>query len=126
MFSHITVGTNDLARAGAFYDEVLATLGITRQFDRDSFVAYQGDGYGRFFVMTPFDGDAATIGNGVHVAFVADSRAAVDDFHATALGAGGTDEGAPGLRPHYSENYYGAYVRDLDGNKLQAVCRNPE
>jgi catechol 2,3-dioxygenase-like lactoylglutathione lyase family enzyme len=76
--------------------------------------------------MNPFDGNAATVGNGGHAAFNADSRAAVDKFHAAALAGGGTDEGRPGLRPHYNENYYGAYVRDPDGNKLQAVCHNAE
>jgi catechol 2,3-dioxygenase-like lactoylglutathione lyase family enzyme len=84
-------------------------------------------GYGlptgvKLFVVHPFDGKQAVAGNGVHAAFAASSRAVVDQFHALALANGGTDEGAPGLRPHYHPNYYGAYVRDPDGNKLQAVC----
>lgn len=123
MFSHITVGTCDLQRAGAFYDSVLGTIGHLRSLERDTFIAY-GDRSGpRFFVMNPFDGGDAAAGNGWHAAFEADTRAQVDAFHAAALAAGGTDEGAPGLRPHYHENYYGAYVRDPDGNKIQAVCR---
>ncbi len=126
MFSHITVGTNDLQRAGDFYDAVLGALGHARGFERESFISYGDRSGGRFFVMRPFDGKAATVGNGVHAAFSADSRAAVDEFHAAALAAGGTDEGPPGPRPHYNENYYGAYVRDPDGNKLQAVCHNAE
>lgn len=126
MFSHVTFGTNDLARAGAFYDSVLGILGHVRGLERETFISY-GDRSGpRFFIMNPFDGDAASTGNGVHAAFVADSRAKVDAFHAAALAAGGNDEGAPGLRPHYHEHYYAAYVRDPDGNKLQAVCRKPE
>lgn len=126
MFSHVTFGTNDLARAGAFYDSVLGILGHVRGLERETFISY-GDGSGpRFFIMNPFDSDAASTGNGVHAAFVADSRAKVDAFHAAALAAGGSDEGAPGLRPHYHEHYYAAYVRDPDGNKLQAVCRTPE
>jgi len=76
-------------------------------------------------VVRPLDGAAAGAGNGVTVAFAAPTRAAVDAFHAAALAAGASDEGAPGLRPHYHPNYYGAYVRDPDGNKLCAVCHSP-
>ena len=119
-------GTNDLEASGRFYDAVLMTLGHQRGLQGDTFISY-GDGSGaRLFIMRPYDGNAARAGNGVHVALIASSRAAVDAFHAAALAAGGTDEGAPGLRPHYHENYYGAYVRDLDGNKLQAVCHREE
>jgi catechol 2,3-dioxygenase-like lactoylglutathione lyase family enzyme len=74
------------------------------------------------YIYTPADGRPATWGNGTHVAFIADSRDQVDAFHAAALEQGGMDEGKPGLRPHYGPNYYAAYVRDPDGNKLQAVC----
>lgn len=123
MFSHVTVGTNDLLRAGAFYDSVLCTIGHTRSLEKDTFIAYGDRSGARFFVMKPFDGDTATVGNGTHAAFDAQTRAQVDAFHATALAAGGSDEGAPGLRPHYHADYYGAYVRDPDGNKIQAVCR---
>ena len=126
MFGHVTVGSNDFERSGAFYDAVMATLGHRRGLERDGFISY-GDGSGsRFFVMRPFDGKPASVGNGTHVAFIAPSRTAVDAFHTAALGAGGTDEGAPGLRPHYHAAYYGAYVRDPDGNKLQAVCHRAE
>ena len=126
MFSHVTFGTNDLARAGAFYDEVLGVLGHVRGLERDTFISW-GDGRGsRFFVMKPFDGETASTGNGVHAAFVAIRQADVDAFHAAALAAGGTDEGVPGLRPHYHADYYAAYARDPDGNKIQAVYRNPE
>ena len=126
MYSHVTVGTDDLERAGAFYDSVLATLGIARRFAHDAVIAYQGDAPGHFFVVRPYDGGAASAGNGTHVAFLAPSRSHVDAFHAAALAAGGVDEGAPGLRPHYHEHYYGAYARDLDGNKLQAASHEPE
>lgn len=125
MFSHITVGTKDLQRAGAFYDAVLGTIGHSRSLEKETFIAY-GDRSGtRFFVMKPFDGGSASVGNGAHAAFNADTRAQVDAFHAAALAAGGRDEGAPGLRPHYHPDYYGAYVRDPDGNKIQAVCKKP-
>ena len=76
----------------------------------------------RIFIYYPFDEKLATWGNGTHVAFVADSRTAVDEFHKAALANGGLDEGAPGIRKNYLPNYYAAYVRDPDGNKLQAVC----
>lgn len=78
-------------------------------------------------MVPPFNGQPAVPGNGVHIAFKVDSRDLVDAFHRTALEHGGTDEGPPGLRAHYHPNYYGAYVRDPDGNKLQAVChRRPK
>lgn len=127
-FSHVTVGTNDIARAKEFYDAVLATLGCTRTYDHKEYVGYgQGpDGESAFWVLPPFDGAAATVGNGTHIALNAATRAAVDAFHAAALAHGGSDEGKPGLRPHYHADYYGAYVRDPDGNKLQAVCHMPE
>ncbi len=128
MISHITVGSNDIARAKAFYERVMAPLGYVRIMEGDDYFAY-GEAEGapaRFWVVTPFDGRSAKRGNGWHCAFLAPSRAAVDAFHAAALATGGRDEGAPGPRPQYSETYYGAYVRDPDGNKLQAVCYRPE
>jgi catechol 2,3-dioxygenase-like lactoylglutathione lyase family enzyme len=124
MFSHITLGTNDLDRARRFYEPAMATLGIGVPFALPGMLIY-GEMVGpKLFVLTPFDGGAATSGNGTHVALLAKSRAEVDAFHAAALAHGGRDEGAPGLRPHYHANYYGAYVRDPDGNKLQAVCHS--
>lgn len=126
MFGHITVGTNDLERAVRFYDAVMETLGQKRSMSGDTLAAYGDRSGARFFVMTPFDGAEATVGNGVHVAFAAPSAAHVDAFHAAALANGGTDEGPPGPRPHYHAKYYGGYVRDPDGNKLQAVCHDAE
>ena len=126
MFSHVTIGTNNLAKARDFYDVVCGTMGILRGVEGSTFISYGDRNGGRFFVMSPYNGDRATTGNGTHVAFRAKTRAEVNAFHASALAYGGTDEGAPGLRPHYHEHYYGAYVRDLDGNKLQAVCHDPK
>lgn len=126
MFSHVTVGTNNLNKAGAFYDAIFDALGLVRGFEGETFISYGERAGGRFFVMSPYNREPATIGNGVHAAFRAANRAQVDDFHAAALANGGTDEGTPGLRPHYHTDYYGAYVRDPDGNKLQAVCHDPE
>lgn len=126
MFSHITVGTSKLTRAMKFYDAVLAPLGWKRTRTFKIAASYGPDGYSGvnepFWIVRPFDGEAATAGNGAMVAFEAATRSAVDKSYAAALAAGGKDEGPPGLREHYHQNYYGAYVRDPDGNKLCVVC----
>jgi catechol 2,3-dioxygenase-like lactoylglutathione lyase family enzyme len=124
MLSHVTLGTNDLERARAFYDPVMAALGLEAPFALPGTLVYGTLTGPKLFVVSPFDGGPATVGNGTHAAFLAASRADVDAFHAAALASGGSDEGAPGLRPHYHAHYYGAYVRDPDGNKLQAVCHS--
>ena len=125
-FSHITVGSSDMDRSVRFYDAVLAPLGLTRL---KTFRA--ASGYGPkdfaginlpFWILRPRDRNAASAGNGVTVAFTVPSHAAVDAFHAAALAHGGTCEGPPGLRTHYHPDYYGAYVRDPEGNKICAVC----
>lgn len=122
MFSHVTLGTNDWVRAKPFWQAVMAALKQPVLFEYEGGMAY-GEPVGpKTFIGSPFDGQPATNGNGTHVAFLAGDRAVVDAFHAAALANGGTDEGAPGLRPRYHAHYYGAYVRDPDGNKLQAVC----
>ncbi len=129
MLSHTTVGTNDIDRAIAFYDRVLAPLGITRH---ETDLKHGLAGYftapettPSFWVTHPLDGQAAIIGNGVTIAFEAPDRATVDGVHQVMLDAGGTNEGAPGLRPHYHADYYGAYARDPDGNKICCVCHRP-
>lgn len=124
MFSHVTIGSNDPEAASRFYDAVLGTLGITQLFKFDGVVAYGELTGAKTFVVRPFNGEPHTVGNGAHFAFAAATRASVDDFYATALSLGGSDEGAPALRPHYHPNYYGAYVRDPEGNKIQAVCHS--
>jgi catechol 2,3-dioxygenase-like lactoylglutathione lyase family enzyme len=125
MYLYITIGTNDLGRARAFYDAVMPTIGVAFRAANDSEIGYglTEDSRIRFWVTQPFDGKKATIGNGSMPAFDAPNRAAVDAFHAAALGNGGTDEGAPGLR--YKPDFYSCYVRDPDGNKLSAVCESP-
>jgi catechol 2,3-dioxygenase-like lactoylglutathione lyase family enzyme len=126
MIDHITFGVSDFARSSRFYDRAFAPLGVKRLFD----------------VPTEFSGGALSTGYGderpwfwiaeqdatrgkLHVAISADSREAVDAFHREALAAGGRDNGAPGLRPSYHPNYYGAFVLDPDGHNIEAVCRAP-
>jgi catechol 2,3-dioxygenase-like lactoylglutathione lyase family enzyme len=123
MILYMTIGTNDLARATRFYEPVMAALGLDMteaDADEIGFMAAD-DTRCRVWVTKPYDGKAATVGNGSMAAFVAPTRAAVDAFHAAALAHGGRDEGAPGLRP-YGASFYACYVRDPDGNKLSAVC----
>ncbi|RXT50442.1 glyoxalase [Bosea sp. Tri-44] len=120
MIHHVSVGTNDLPRSRAFYDAVLAVLGL-RLLNGSAESADYGVGAFLFSVETPVDGKAATAGNRVHLAFAAGRRAMVDQFYQTALVHGGRDAGAPGLRPRYDANFYGAFVLDPDGNKIEAV-----
>ena len=120
MLHHVSLGTNDATRAAAFYDPVLAVLGIRKICERDGSVDY-GSAMIEFSLEKPSDGRPATVGNGVHVCFAAGTRDQVDEFHRTALAHGGSDAGPPGLRPEYDANYYGAFVRDPDGNKIEAV-----
>lgn len=123
IISHITLGTNDVDRAAGFYDAVMPLLGFTRLDTPADFpLSYEHPEGPTLFVYLPFDERPATVGNGTHIAFTAPSRETVHAFYDTALKQGGRCEGAPGPRPHYSDTYYAAYVRDPDGNKLQAVC----
>jgi catechol 2,3-dioxygenase-like lactoylglutathione lyase family enzyme len=124
MFSHVTLGTNDWQRARPFWIAVMEVLGQPVMFERQGGIAFGTPTGPKTFIGSPFDQQPAQPGNGVHIAYLVDSRSKVDAFHAAALANGGCDEGPPGLRPHYHPNYYGAYVRDPDGNKLQAVCHS--
>ncbi|MEM6388101.1 MAG: VOC family protein [Pseudomonadota bacterium] len=126
MIDHITFGVRDIVRSLAFYDKALTPLGITRLFtvplEHTNGVAVTGYGSDRprFWIAE----EDATRGK-LHVAFEAPDHASVDAFHAAALAAGGTDNGAPGPRPHYHEHYYGAFVFDPDGHNIEAVCHHP-
>ncbi|WP_028628949.1 VOC family protein [Metapseudomonas resinovorans] len=124
MFTHVTLGTNDLEKARDFYNAVLPALGYGNMANKDNASVWGGAGQ-RFVVLKPADGNVATMGNGVTIGFVAKSRVAVDEFHRLALQAGGSDAGAPGLRD-FGPNVYAAYVRDLDGHKIVATCMSAE
>ncbi len=129
MFSHITLGTNDLESAIAFYDSALKPLGIKRvftEYDHGLAGYAPADQPPQLFICKPYDEKPASVGNGTHIALLAPNRMAVAACHKAAVAAGGKNEGAPGPRMQYHEHYYGAYMRDLDGNKLQACCHDPE
>jgi catechol 2,3-dioxygenase-like lactoylglutathione lyase family enzyme len=120
ILSHISVGTNDFDRAVSFYDRVLPALGCKRIMQHAGAAAW-GKMYPEFWIQTPIDGKRASVGNGTHIGFVAPDKAAVHSFHEAALAAGATDEGAPGPRPEYGPPYYGCFVRDPDGHKIEAA-----
>jgi catechol 2,3-dioxygenase-like lactoylglutathione lyase family enzyme len=127
MIDHTGVAVSDFAASKAFYDKAMAPLGasllmtVPKEYTGGANVV----GYGRdravFWVA-----DSKKPRDSQHIAFTARSRAEVDAFHEAALAAGGRDNGAPGLRPHYHANYYGAFVFDPDGNNVEAVCHDPE
>src|SRR5215472_10334684 len=129
MLDHVSLGVSDLSRSRRFYDAVLRPLGLVRivDFDQD-----RGSDYGAIpgplgveFTITRETDVKAPI-PGVHLCFRAPDRAAVGAFHAAALAAGGRNDGAPGVRPHYHADYYGAFVLDPDGHRIEAVCQAPE
>jgi catechol 2,3-dioxygenase-like lactoylglutathione lyase family enzyme len=128
MIGYVTVGSNDLEKARAFYDALMPTIGASRIMEfGDNFTMY-GTGMNRpgLAVCKPYNGNAAIVGNGNMAAIVCDSREKVDAIYATALKLGGTDEGPPGLRGEEGpQAFYGAYFRDLDGNKLCAFRIGP-
>jgi|SRR5436190_5073311 catechol 2,3-dioxygenase-like lactoylglutathione lyase family enzyme len=127
MFSHVTVGSNDITRSKAFYDGVGKPLGLERHkgSSPDGVGYCHAGGRPQLWIVRPLDKQAATVGNGITIGLEADTRPAVDAAYAAAIANGGRDEGKPGLRPNYHANYYGAYVRDPDGNKVCIVCHKP-
>ena len=120
MIHHVSVGTNDMKRARAFYEPLMSLIGFRILKSSDKAVHF-GSSDIMFSLETPINGLRAAPGNGVHIAFQAPDRQTVRQFHETAIANGATDEGAPGIRENYNANYYGAFVRDLDGNKIEAV-----
>ncbi|HMG51118.1 MAG TPA: VOC family protein [Inquilinus sp.] len=127
MLDHVSVGVADLDRSHRFYDAALKPLGYGRIMQFEGVTGY-GEPMparsGHFWIARAEDGKLAAM-PGLHVAFGAPDRAAVDAFHAAALAAGGRDNGAPGPRPHYHPDYYGAFVIDPDGHHVEAVCHDP-
>lgn len=120
MIGYVTLGTNDLPRAAAYYDALLAELGGQRFMEFDRGIAWSaGPNSPGIGLLKPFDGKPATVGNGVMVALVVDSRAKVDRVYQRAIELGGSDEGAPGER---MDGFYAGYFRDPDGNKLNVFC----
>ena len=134
MLDHLGFAVADYPRSRAFYERALAPLGIGVRMDvtREMSGDYEGCGFGpeggrpQFWVGTGSGSGRGGAGHGMHIAFSAKTRAEVDAFHAAALAAGGTDNGAPGLRPHYHPHYYGAFILDPEGNNIEAVCHQPE
>lgn len=121
MIGYVTVGTNDLPRAAAFYDALFAEIGATRGIQNERFIMWkQASGRPAFGVILPFDGQPATVGNGSMNAFLMKNPAQVDAFYQKAMELGAKDEGAPG--PRGDSGFYAGYFRDLDGNKLNAFC----
>jgi catechol 2,3-dioxygenase-like lactoylglutathione lyase family enzyme len=123
MIHHLSLGTNDLKRAKTFYDPVITVLGL-RLLSRDNKSLDYGVGMVQFSLETLVDGQPASPGNGVHVAFLAEDPDMIDEFYRAAWEHRGTDDGRPGLRPEYNAHYYGAFVRDPDGNKIEAVTHS--
>lgn len=120
ILSHVSIGTNDFARSTQFYDKALAPLGIARVETLVGEAVAYGKQYPEFWVVIPHDDQAATVGNGTHIGFISNSKDAVHAFYEAALNAGGTDCGAPGARPIYGAPYYGCFIIDPDGHKIEA------
>lgn len=131
MLDHLGFNVADYPRSRAFYEQILAPLGysVAMEVTREMTGSYAGCGFGppgrpQFWVGA--GEGAAETGRGMHIAFSAETRAQVDAFHAAAIAAGGKDNGAPGLRPHYHPHYYGAFVIDINGINIEAVCHTAE
>ena len=124
MIGYATLGTNDIERAARFYDALLSEIGAGRYMESETFVAWAvAPDKPALGVIKPYDGKAATVGNGTMIALVVDSSAKVDALHRKAMELGGKDEGAPG--PRGTGGFYAGYFRDLDGNKLNCYCFKP-
>jgi catechol 2,3-dioxygenase-like lactoylglutathione lyase family enzyme len=121
MIDHVTANVSDFAQAKSFYEQALAPLGYSLQMEFESAAGFgTGEGIPDFWIGSSPERGAT------HVALGAPDRASVDKFYEAAIAAGGQDNGAPGLRPHYHETYYAAYVHDADGNNIEAVSHRPE
>jgi catechol 2,3-dioxygenase-like lactoylglutathione lyase family enzyme len=121
MFHHVSIGVSDLERSTRFYDAVMAALGHERFLEKPGSLSWWPKGGGQALWINLRDDLTVIADDGRHIAFQAESRAQVDAFYAAAVAAGATDDGAPGTRPEYRDTYYGAFVLDPDGHKLEAV-----
>jgi catechol 2,3-dioxygenase-like lactoylglutathione lyase family enzyme len=122
MLDHVTIGVRDIERSKAFYDQALRPLGIERLYAEGQTTAGYGADRKAFFWITLREASQT----GTHIAFTTQDRETVKQFHRAALAAGGQDNGQPGLRPHYHENYYGAFILDPDGHNIEAVCHRKQ
>ncbi len=120
IISHVSLGTDNFERARDVYDRVLATVGARRVMEHPGVAAY-GKAFPEFWIGKPHDGKAAAVGNGTHFGFIAASKEAVHAFYDAAIAAGARGDGAPGPRAEYGAPYYGCFVRDLDGHKIEAA-----
>lgn len=125
MIGYVTVGADDLLRAERFYSAILPGLGYTLKVSSEG-LSYLLPGSPDFYVKSPFDGQAASSGNGMMVAFEARTQALVRQLHAAALANGGRDDGQPGFRAAYGAHFYVGYLRDPQGNKIALFCSNPD
>lgn len=127
MLHHVSIGVRDVERAAKFYDPILKALGYKRVMDFSPGAIAYGESKDRpeFWIGKPHDQGIPSAGNGVHVGFIAKSKGAVNKFHDEALKAGGSNGGEPGPRPDYGFAYYGAFIYDLDGNKIEATLMAP-
>jgi catechol 2,3-dioxygenase-like lactoylglutathione lyase family enzyme len=121
MLHHVSVGVHDVERAAKFYDPVLKALGYKRVMEFLPYAIAYGDAGPEFWIQLPHDQQPASNGNGTHVGFAAKTKGQVNKFHEAALKGGGSNGGEPGPRPDYGPHYYGAFIYDLDGNKIEAV-----
>jgi len=124
--SHVSLGTRDISKAVVFYDAVMATIGASRQEavnlpDHGLVAVAYGKQFPEFWIQIPGNEQPAHVGNGIHIGFIAADLDSVHAFYDAALANGGKDSGPPGPRPHYGEQYYGCFVRDPDGNKIEAT-----
>lgn len=136
IFSHITIGVNDLQRSIRFYDAVLSTLFLARHSEGESFAGFgiipekgqkpDNTGANSLWILKPANGEAATGGNGTNIALLAKTRHQVNTFFAKAIELGAISDGAPGIRSDAHDNFYACYVIDFDGNKIAVVCHKPE
>jgi len=125
MLHHVSVGVTDFDRAAKFYDAVLATLGFKRVADFAPHAIGYGTDRAEFWIGAPHDQKPMSVGNGTHLGFIARTKAQVHKFHEVALREGGSNNGEPGPRPDYGPDYYGAFIYDLDGNKIEATLMAP-